>query len=1341
MTWWQNMARSIGGFLGASALRGASAVSFAGLVACASGAPPNDELTSTESLAAAADGSCTGVPSGSSTLPSGWLTADIGKFPGGSSLYDATTGSFVLSSTQKGIRRNGQGGNHCVSQAEAGGPYTGAPPDCTATDGVCQANQVCMPDHDGARFVYQQVTGDAEVVVRVACATGATGSQVGVMIRESSNMFSRMGALIVMRHMNNAGNSFACDIPPAQPSEFNELWGSNRVQYPAGSYPDHQFNNGGMPTRAMPGTMWLRLQRVGTGYVASRSRDGVTWTLVTSGEFTNPQAQIGFFVAGGETVTSSTAVIDHAIVRAPQLAYKSTWIGSSYVTQSTDFVSFGMHDFYVAPDGTSYKYSQAAEGGHSLNVINADGTLRKLLNGNSVYGYYQGGITGDGRRLFVGSRPFGSESNICTTPTTVSRLTFDLKPDGWSTTFNGVLAGLAAANGKLYASSVSITNRTVDGQPACPGVTPWNSRIRIIDPSGQTQETGFDFARPGPLAVQKGTDGIGRMWIVRGATDYPGLTQGIVSGQLQTVELSRHRTAPGATKPNEFDYRYTAEVLCYERINGQFVPCMNGVTQVRINASLLGYPAGTTFSPMGVTIDPGTDARNPADDRLLIADNGQRQRIVICTGLGGVGKQAQPSCTGSLGASGGVFAGPTPGLTADSAGVPRFFSPLAVGVDSAKNVYVASSAPRVDVRKFTPAGAPVWPAPVVGIGTEPGDFDPKPDGANQHYYTAARHFVFRTDRTTPGAEWEQKSIIWNPFDAYPSSARYEDTLYSGGAVWMRRFPAGPSAGLFMFRELDRNWEILRFVGEKAVPCGAVSLTADSRLRFWTDAGTLDGIEQPNEVTTTPVMPAAFFLASVDRDGNFWISLHTAVGGSTAIWKIIRNSSLANGVPTYNVASPVSYSLPQTELIGRRVRYEADQDALYVLGTKTSAETYAWLSGPWCDPKACPCFYDPQNPVPQSISFVVVERYNNWLSGGQTSAPAYRLTMPEQRANPTSDDDFDTRYADPACHCNDFHWTGFDVAGDLMFMQESHGPIRVFPNTAPGGQTPAELTRLSPGPELTWQGFWTDAQDIMRAVKRADEYLVTTLDSSNQARTITYRLPTTWTPASVSPLAWYVASDQDVTHANGVVSEWADHSGHGLTVWNAQPGGQPTYHLASWNGKPTVTFSGGQLLRRQGISGPPAGTDQPFTVLAVMRSTAVQDASVVAWWIPTRADAIRAALLPFGTETRPNLGRDSDPAKQDFSAPHNLGSTAPHVVAWRFTPNTMRITVDGTTYSSGSLNATGPLTFEYLLVGARSDLPTGMFRGDISELVLVPAYLSDGELVSFRTYAQLKWSLP
>lgn len=109
---------------------------------------------------------------------------------------------------------------------------------------------------DGFRYVYQPLTGDGEIVARVASTSSATSSgRSGVMIRESLTAGSKH--VSTMLHLGHGRNVTTRRITTGGSS--TEVSG---------------------PTAAAP--TWVKLTRTGDDFVSATSTDGTTWTTLST---------------------------------------------------------------------------------------------------------------------------------------------------------------------------------------------------------------------------------------------------------------------------------------------------------------------------------------------------------------------------------------------------------------------------------------------------------------------------------------------------------------------------------------------------------------------------------------------------------------------------------------------------------------------------------------------------------------------------------------------------------------------------------------------------------------------------------------------------------------------------------------------------------------------------------------------------------------------------------------------------------------------------------------------------------------------------------------------------
>jgi hypothetical protein len=292
--------------------------------------------------------------------------------------------------------------------------------------------------------------------------------------------------------------------------------------------------------------------------------------------------------------------------------------------------------------------------------------------------------------------------------------------------------------------------------------------------------------------------------------------------------------------------------------------------------------------------------------------------------------------------------------------------------------------------------------------------------------------------------------------------------------------------------------------------------------------------------------------------------------------------------------------------------------------------------------------------------------------------------------------------------------------------------------------PAQLIRMhteKAGYHVVFENNGPRTSAFLRVSKGGDVAVdVGTVDIPSGTSTVDFENTQPWSVDSLNPVAWYRASD--FTASGGTVGVWTDHTGHGHDISQPSSWAQPTYNPAGWNGtQPTVTFSGGNLLTRDNWSDAPLGPNADFSILAVMRSAAPQNSAVAAWWDVNGGGFTWADVKATGGQTllemtRVNAANDG----QTFAGTQDLG-TGRHVVAWRYVAadRSLRLSVDGVTVGSstqGNIAPLGPMTF---ILGAKSTLATGLFQGDISELMIVGRSLSDGEIVSYTNYARTTWS--
>jgi regulation of enolase protein 1 (concanavalin A-like superfamily) len=224
-----------------------------------------------------------------STTGSSWTTMGSVSLPLGTSAYvgiavtshdpGARTTATVsdVTVTRKGLPQ-GQQSRDIGSPAIAGSAtYTGG------TYTIKAAGTDIWGAADQFHFVYQPMSGNAEIIARVASLTNTdVWAKAGVMIRETLTAGSRHASMFI-----SASKGYAFQRRPD-----------------AGVWSVHTSGGSGAP----PG--WVRLVRSGDRFDAYRSADGVSWTAV--GSDTIPMADtvyVGLAVTSHNTSATTTSVI------------------------------------------------------------------------------------------------------------------------------------------------------------------------------------------------------------------------------------------------------------------------------------------------------------------------------------------------------------------------------------------------------------------------------------------------------------------------------------------------------------------------------------------------------------------------------------------------------------------------------------------------------------------------------------------------------------------------------------------------------------------------------------------------------------------------------------------------------------------------------------------------------------------------------------------------------------------------------------------------------------------------------------------------------------------------
>jgi hypothetical protein len=463
------------------------------------------------------------------------------------------------------------------------------------------------------------------------------------------------------------------------------------------------------------------------------------------------------------------------------------------------------------------------------------------------------------------------------------------------------------------------------------------------------------------------------------------------------------------------------------------------------------------YTPAGAAIDDapalaaGADAVDltiDAQGRLLVADNGPRQQVLIFTRDGGAGKYRESS---ALGERGGIFSG-----VAGRPGPQRFNGLTGVGVDAAGNVYVSTNGIGVrqgstgaglgaTLESYAPDGRQLWQ--VQGLLFVDGAWmDPaRPNSV----YTGNKRFELDLSKPV-GQEWKYVGFLSGRFK-YP-----EDPSFSVGD-----WPGQPIARkvdgrtfLYLTDMYSDHLKIYRFDakrdGELAIPSGYFAGRERGTENIpnhpphgdwiWRDTNGNGRFDANEFDVNNGVLPnPGGWGWWVDTKGDIW---HTSDGRGINRFRYGGVDRVGN--PIYAYANAQNYAMPAPFNVVKRAVYEADTDTMYLTGY-TADEPFD--RGYW-----------------KEVGRRLV-RYDHW---SKVPEQRYSIELP-----------WDTKSKPLATTI------GVTVEGKYLFTVEPVGMVHVYEK-----DTGREVGVIKPGAEVGGASGWVDVPNGISASRQANgEYLV------------------------------------------------------------------------------------------------------------------------------------------------------------------------------------------------------------------------------------------------------------
>lgn len=715
------------------------------------------------------------------------------------------------------------------------------------------------------------------------------------------------------------------------------------------------------------------------------------------------------------------------LVRAPgtQLAVTTSWIGNTSGFGRGEWTQIDITSIAVSPDGRVFTDSPWDESGAEASV-------------------YQ-----DGRRLqFAGGT------------------------HGW-----GNAGGNAVAINSRYAF-IAVARGNENGKLAAEGVWPPKGRQWF----GITRRAIGDVTRVEPFRQVSGADPHAMLASAFLPVNDVAVGTGERIDGLAATDTMLYAATAKRDEIDVFDAESMKKVATWPvHEPGRMSVAPDGTlwvltdTLTGTSANLAHYGADGKKLPDVVALPEDTRAVDVTVDkngRLLIADNGWRQQILIFTAT----KPGRYELSGTFGQRNGIWGG-----TPSESGRPgplRFNGLTGVGVDAAGNIYVSMNGvgPHpgtigaglgASLQSYSPDGRLRWEVDgllfVDGACADPGRRD--------SVFTGNKRFVLDFSQP-PGHEWKYAGFLSNRFK-YP-----EDTVFH-----MDQWPGTPLARrvsgrtfLYLTDMYADHLKIYRFDpphdGETAIPSGFIAGRA-SAVRsvpnappggewIWRNEKG-DGHFNPEEFerNTSGEKLAGGWGWWVDTKGDIWRA------NDTAIHRLRFGGIDSSGNPVYSYAKMATFPIPAPFRYVKRAIYDAGGDTLFVTGYTADAMPES-------------------KDVPKEIGRVLA-RYDHWSSAKPTLRYATNLLW-EPGGNPRRT------------------LVSVTVEGDYIFAVEFVGAVHVFDKN-----TGAEVGVINPGAEVGNTSGHIDVVNAITAHRRENgEYLVF-VEEDARGKVMMYR----WTPSRVT----------------------------------------------------------------------------------------------------------------------------------------------------------------------------------------------------------------------------------
>jgi hypothetical protein len=690
-------------------------------------------------------------------------------------------------------------------------------------------------------------------------------------------------------------------------------------------------------------------------------------------------------------------------IGTPVLKYQTSWLGNSFSTPDAR-VQHSVEAIAVAQDGRLFTNSIWDEDGREAGIYR-DG--KALGHAGHTHGWGCGGGRGlaiSRKYLFLAMRMDSENGALADSDTWppkgtwwfgVSRRPIDhpSSPAPFPTGKGGRADTLPQSFAVINEVPEG-TNAEITGLAANSNLlfvsNPHKNAIQIYDSEAMTLVNSLRVERPGKVTV----DADGSLWVIQAA---------------------------GTNTP--------ARIL-----------------HLSLSGDLLPEVIGNLDDPRDLAFD--------SKGRLLVAESGPRQQILVYDLSAGPGEAA------SYGVNGGMYS-----EVRGKVGDWRLDFPRGVTADASGNLYVGGGLSGADIRKFSPAGRMEWR--MLGLQfVDCATADPLSDG--QSIYTKAHRFSL--DFTRPaGREWSWKATTLDPF-RYPNDPRLSPSFPKNSlTAYAVRYLNGRR---FLCLVADSNaFLIYRFQGEIAVPSvifgskvygWLTGLHPEGRF-IWRDTNGNGDFEADEFFDADGVTEFDAWGWDIDDNGDIWQAREE--GG---IWTFPLGGFDSVGNPVYTRTTARRAGLPAPFAAVERVRYLAATGTMFVSGY--TVERPRAGNGYW------------------GQAGTEIVRYDNWNAGNRISR--YRIPLP---------------YDPPEGSVKAIAVAGQRIFAGLMNSAGTAQKTLARNLYVYDAHTGGLLGRMTPGPEIGSAMGWIDIGQGVNAFQRKDgEYLVF-MEEVAFSKTIFYRI--------------------------------------------------------------------------------------------------------------------------------------------------------------------------------------------------------------------------------------------